>query len=355
MQPDLIQTCTELAFPLLNWYHDNCRTLPWRSDPTPYHVWVSEIMLQQTRVAAVLGYYARFMEALPTVEALAQVEEDTLLKLWQGLGYYNRARNLQKAAQKIMTDHGGEFPSDFSQILALPGVGDYTAGAVASIAFGQAVPAVDGNVLRVLTRITGDAGDITRSDTKQRIRSLIAETMPRNLPGAYNQALMELGALICLPNGAPDCEHCPVRNFCTAYQQQLTDVLPVKKAKSARKVENRTVYLIFQNGQVALRRRPQKGLLARLWEFPNELSTDTPSFVGNLRKIADGSAGKHIFTHREWHMDSLLLEPKGEWTLPEGWVWADAEELNSVYAIPNAFDAFMPAVLLRLRTGQSNF
>ena len=346
--PNPTERCTAMSFPLLNWYHDNCRTLPWRSDPPPYHVWVSEIMLQQTRVAAVLGYYARFMEALPTVAHLAQVEEDVLLKLWQGLGYYNRARNLQKAARQIMERHGGQFPSSYQEILALPGVGEYTAGAIASIAFGQAVPAVDGNVLRVITRITGDTGDITRPETKKRVRQLLLDTMPRNLPGAYNQALMELGALVCLPNGAPDCARCPVQAFCTAFLEGKTDALPVKPEKRARKVENRTVYLIFYKNKVALRRRPQSGLLARLWEFPNELSTAVPFFVEKTSPARPGPTGKHIFTHREWHMDSLLLEAETP-ALPKGWVWASLEELEEVYAVPNAFDAFRPVVFQRLR------
>lgn len=345
---DSAARCAAASFPLVNWYHDHCRTLPWRSDPTPYHVWVSEIMLQQTRVAAVLGYYARFMEALPTVADLARVDEDTLLKLWQGLGYYNRARNLQKAAREIMEVHGGQFPSSYEDILTLPGVGEYTAGAIASIAFGQAVPAVDGNVLRVVARLTGDEGDITRPETKQRIRQLLLDTMPRNLPGAHNQALMELGALVCLPNGAPDCEHCPVAAWCVACQQGRTAELPVKAAKRPRKVESRRVYLLFWEDKVALRRRPQRGLLARLWEFPNELSDVTPEYLTGAVSVAPGPTGKHIFTHREWHMDSLLAE-MGNPELPDGWVWAGAEELAAVYAVPSAFDAFRPAVADRLR------
>ncbi|MCQ2443329.1 MAG: A/G-specific adenine glycosylase [Oscillospiraceae bacterium] len=336
-------TLTELIHPLLSWYHDHCRTLPWRSDPTPYHVWVSEIMLQQTRVAAVLGYYARFMEALPDIAALAEVEEDTLLKLWQGLGYYNRARNLQKAAQVIMSDHNGIFPGTFEEIIALPGIGDYTAGAISSIAFGLAEPAVDGNVLRVLTRILGDEGDITRPDTKRRIRQRIAETMPRNLPGAYNQALMELGALICLPNGQPNCDHCPVAAFCTAHLEGRTNELPVKAAKAPRKAEQRTVYLIFCEGNVALRRRPARGLLARLWEYPNALAEESPDFLPLLTVLEDGPDTKHIFTHREWHMHALVCS-MAEDALPEGWVWADEQALSDRYAVPGAFDGFRDVV-----------
>ena len=345
---DLIEKCTNMVPGLLDWYHDHRRTLPWRSDPTPYHVWVSEIMLQQTRVAAVLDYYARFMNALPSVSDLAGVEEDVLLKLWQGLGYYNRARNLQKAAKVVMEQYNGTFPGTYEELIQLPGIGDYTAGAIASIAFGQAVPAVDGNVLRVLARITGDEGDITRPDTKKRIRQLISDTMPRSLPGDYNQALMELGALVCLPNGAPDCEHCPVRALCTAALEGRTAELPVKKAKAARKVESRRVYLIFREGKVALRRRPKGGLLARLWEFPNELTGDEPEIGNHLTLLEEGPKGKHIFTHREWHMESGIYRAETA-ELPESWVWAGAEELNEVYAVPNAFDPFKPAVLQYLR------
>jgi A/G-specific adenine glycosylase len=332
----------QAVFPLLNWFHENARTLPWREEPTPYRVWVSEIMLQQTRVAAVLGYFARFMEALPTVEALAHVEEDTLLKLWQGLGYYNRARNLQKAARQIVYEREGVFPDRYEDLLTLAGVGDYTAGAIASIAFGQAVPAVDGNVLRVVTRLTGDFGDITKPETKQRIRAALQAVMPLDMPGTFNQGLMELGALVCLPNGAPDCGHCPWQGLCVAHRDDLTDSLPVKAPKKARRLEQRTVYLIFHQGRVALRRRPGRGLLSGLWEYPNELTEGGPQPEDWGLAVADqavGSSGKHIFTHIEWHMTARLLRLADD-ALPEGWVWADKADLLERYAIPNAFSAF---------------
>ena len=191
----------QLPIPLLLWYRDNARVLPWRSDPTPYGVWVSEIMLQQTRVAAVLDYYRRFLAAAPDPAALAALPEDQLMKLWQGLGYYSRARNLQKAARQIMDDFGGVFPSTYEDIHSLAGVGDYTAGAIASIAFGLPVPAVDGNVLRVTARITGDEGDITSPAMKKKITAALAEIIPVDAPGTFNQAMMELGATVCLPNG----------------------------------------------------------------------------------------------------------------------------------------------------------
>jgi A/G-specific adenine glycosylase len=329
----------QAIFPLLQWYQENARVLPWRTDPSPYRVWVSEIMLQQTRVAAVIGYFERFMAALPTVQALAQVPEDELLKLWQGLGYYNRARNLQKAARQIVQQYAGEMPADYDSILSLSGIGAYTAGAISSIAFGIPVPAVDGNVLRVLARILGDARDISRPDTKQAVQELLQAVIPHNAPGAFNQALMELGATVCLPNGAPLCQQCPVQSLCLAFQQSRTDELPVKAAKKSRRIEARTIYLIFHRGAVALRKRPSKGLLAKLWEYPNALTDEAnPLETWGIHpaKCWEGDGGKHIFTHIEWHLTSQCITVDED-TLPEGWVWAKRWELEQIYAIPNAF------------------
>ncbi|MCD8125955.1 MAG: A/G-specific adenine glycosylase [Clostridiales bacterium] len=352
---DLEEWLRPAVFPLISWFHDNARELPWRSDPTPYRVWVSEIMLQQTRVAAVLGYFARFMAALPTVEALADAEEDELLKLWQGLGYYNRARNLKKAARQIVYDRGDVFPDTYRELLTLAGVGEYTAGAIASIAFGEAVPAVDGNVLRVVTRLTGDTGDITKPETKARIRAALAAVMPQNLSGAFNQALMELGALVCLPNGAPECDRCPWRELCAARREGTIDDLPVKPPKKQRKVEGRTVYLIFREGKVALRRRPDEGLLRGLWEFPNVMDDQEDALAQwGMADAAtlDGPRARHIFTHIEWYMQSVQVFPSGE-ALPEGWVWADRAALEERYPIPNAFDGFRACVEGQLRQTES--
>ena len=340
----------QLPIPLLVWYREHARTLPWRSDPTPYHVWVSEIMLQQTRVAAVLDYYRRFLEAAPDVRALAALPQDRLMKLWQGLGYYSRAGNLQKAAKQIMADHGGVFPNTYEDIRALAGVGDYTAGAIASIAFGQPVPAVDGNVLRVIARITGDGEDISTPAMKKKITAALAEVIPLDAPGDFNQALMELGATVCLPNGAPLCEKCPASGFCRAFQEGLTGELPVKSAKKPRRVEERTVYLLFYRDRVALRRRPGRGLLAGLWEYPNELNdgTDWPARWGlTVPALERAGAGRHIFTHIEWRMAALSGEMNSP-DLPRGWVWAGREELADTYAVPNAFRSFEKTVLDRL-------
>lgn len=335
----------KLPLPLLLWFRENARTLPWRSDPTPYHVWVSEIMLQQTRVAAVLDYYRRFMEALPTVEALAECDEDRLMKLWQGLGYYSRARNLQKAARQVMEDFGGEFPSRYEDIRSLTGVGDYTAGAIASIAFGQSVPAVDGNVLRVVSRLTDDHRPVTDPGVKGEIRSALEKIMPRNLPGDFNQALMELGATVCLPNGAPLCEKCPAGAFCLGRLRGAERELPVKAPKKERKIEERIVYIILKEGRVALRRRPARGLLAGLWEYPNEL-TPYPCPVPGKTEFA--AAGKHIFTHKEWHMTAYTVEAETD-ALPDGWVWAGREEWEKTYALPSAFAPFAHIVGEKLR------
>ena len=329
---------------LLLWYREHARTLPWRSEPTPYHVWLSEIMLQQTRVAAVLGYYERFLQTAPTVEDLAQLSEDQLMKLWQGLGYYSRARNLQKAAKQIMELHHGRFPNTYKEIRALPGIGDYTAGAISSIAFGLPTPAVDGNVLRVMTRVWCDEGDITTQATKKRITQKLEEIIPVNSPGDFNQALMELGATVCLPNGAPLCDQCPVRDLCQAHLQNRTDQFPVKPPKKARRVETRTVFLFFYENKVALRRRPSKGLLAGLWEFPNELSPFSPS-VWNLQpdNLTTVAAGTHIFSHIEWHMTAISGEVASP-ILPDGWVWADRTQLQYQYALPSAFSFTREAV-----------
>ena len=340
----------KLPIPLLIWYRENARTLPWRSDPTPYHVWVSEVMLQQTRVAAVLDYYRRFLEAAPSVASLASLPQDQLMKLWQGLGYYSRARNLQKAAEQIMTCHGGVFPNTYEDIRALAGVGDYTAGAIASIAFGLSVPAVDGNVLRVAARITGDEGDISTPAMKKRVTAALTEAIPLDAPGDFNQALMELGATVCLPNGAPLCEKCPAAHLCRAFQDGRTGELPVKGIKKARRVEKRTVYLLFCGDSVALRRRPGRGLLAGLWEYPNELEGDVdwPARWGlAVPKLEKAGRGKHIFTHIEWHMTALAGELDSP-NLPEGWVWAGRRALRDVYAVPNAFQSFVPLVADRL-------
>ena len=335
-----VEQLEKLPLPLLLWFRENARTLPWRSDPTPYHVWVSEIMLQQTRVAAALEYYTRFLEALPTVADLAECPEDRLMKLWQGLGYYSRARNLQKAARQVMREFGGQFPGTYEEIRSLAGVGDYTAGAISSIAFGLPVPAVDGNVLRVVSRLADEHWDVTRPQVKEEVRFALERVIPKDLPGDFNQALMDLGAMVCIPNGEPLCDRCPAAAFCEGHLRGTALELPVKPPKKERKIEERIVYIILKDGRVALRRRPSRGLLAGLWEYPNEVAPYPCPVPGNVEFAA---TGKHIFTHKEWHMTAYTVLAETE-VLPEGWVWADKQEWSAVYALPSAFGAFADKV-----------
>ena len=336
-QNELLRT----AVPLLQGWYASCRReLPWREVKNAYHIWISEIMLQQTRIAAVLEYYDRFLKALPDIPALAAVPEDELMKLWQGLGYYSRARNLRKTAQILTEQYGGQFPADHDAIRALPGIGDYTAGAIASIAFGLPAPAVDGNVLRVLTRLTADGRDISRESTKADFRARLAGVIPPDAPGEFNEALMELGETVCLPNGAPLCDLCPLRALCRARSEGLTEELPFKAQAKARRIEERKVFLLFYKNRVALRKRAEKGLLAGLWEFPNALRAEEDPLaregIAVTAPPASCGKGKHVFSHIEWHMEGFIAEAAGP-ELPESWVWADRDELEHVYAVPNAF------------------
>ena len=331
-----------LPGPLLAWYRENARDLPWRRTEDPYRIWVSEIMLQQTRVAAVLGYYARFLEAFPSVEALANAPEDRLMKLWEGLGYYRRARNLQKAA-KAVAEMGG-FTDTYEGLLKLPGVGDYTASAIASAAFGRREAAVDGNVLRVVTRITDCHDDISDPKTKKAVRQQVLSIMPEEAADirVFNQATMELGATVCVPNGPPKCDACPARDFCLGRIRGTAEKLPVKKPKKTRKVEEKTVFLLLREDKVALRRRPDSGLLAGLWEFPNVegslLEETAPAQVAawglEPKQWKSKLTAKHIFTHVEWHMTGYTLEVAG--VGPEAFEWVDAGGLEA-HAVPSAF------------------
>lgn len=331
----------QIPVPLLQWYEEHRRILPWRSEPTAYRVWLSEIMLQQTRVAAVLPYFNRFVEQFPTVTDLANAPLDTVLKLWQGLGYYSRARSLHRTAAIIRDEYGGVFPADYEKILALPGIGDYTASAICSIAFDMPTPVVDGNVLRVVTRLNGDERDILKNATKRDIKEQLEAIIPVHAASAFNQAMMELGALVCLPNGAPACEACPLGFCCHAHLTDTVARYPYKTAKKPRRLEERMVYIVVYDGCVALRRRAETGLLAGLYELPNEL--DEPDWqIAGERELQNLRA-KHIFTHIEWHMHCVVIHAQ-EQTLPQGWLWSNWEELTRHYAIANAFSKFMPLV-----------
>lgn len=336
----------EIVEPLLQWYEKKARILPWRENTEPYRVWISEIMLQQTRVEAVKPYFQRFMRELPDIQALAQADENTLLKLWEGLGYYNRVRNMQKAAQMIATEFRGYFPDRYEDILRLPGIGEYTAGAISSISFGKPIPAVDGNVLRVVTRLTEDATDVGSPSFKKATAERLKAVYPAERCGDFTQSLMELGAVVCLPNGEPLCNECPVAKLCLACRNKTQMDFPVKAAKKARRKEEKTVFLLNHEQKLAICRRGPEGLLAGLWELPNQARKLTKEQAENwlsqigvqprdLRKL---KKRKHIFTHVEWDMAAYYAECETE---PDGFLWVSRAELESVYALPTAFRQFL--------------
>lgn len=336
-----------MVAPLLEWYEQNARELPWRSNPLPYRVWVSEIMLQQTRVEAVKPYYARFMEALPDVYALGSAPEELLLKLWEGMGYYSRVRNMQKAAKIIVQDMGGQLPSEAEQLKKLPGIGEYTAAAISSIAFGRPYPVVDGNVLRVVSRWRASLADISAPRTKKDMQSMLAKIIPKERPGDFNQAVMELGAVVCLPNGEPLCEKCPVANLCRAHREGLTGEIPVKSPKKSRRVEHKTVLLLQRSsGEIAVVRRPSTGLLAGLWEFPSfygkisevEIENDLKEMGLKVKDMRPAGEARHIFTHIVWEMLGFAVRVEGEG--PAKWRWVDQETLFEELALPSAFRVY---------------
>lgn len=337
--------------PLLAWYHENRRILPWREDPTPYRVWISEIMLQQTRVEAVKPYFARFMDNLSDVESLSEVEEEKLLKLWEGLGYYNRARNLKKAAGIMMEQYGGRLPESYEELLKLPGIGTYTAGAIASIAYQIPVPAVDGNVLRVLSRLLASREEISKPAVKKGFEGLILRSMQEDQAGNYNQALIELGALVCIPAGKPLCEKCPLNSVCLTCRQELTGEIPVKAEKKKRKIEDKTIFLIEWEDRAAIRKRADKGLLASLYEFPNcpgHLEEEViPAFLNlskeEIRSVERLPDSVHIFTHIEWHMSGYRVKIRKE--RPDLFKMVNKEEILSKYPLPNALGMYTKALM----------
>ena len=339
----------EIVTPLTEWYRINKRILPWRDKDNAYYTWVSEIMLQQTRVEAVKPYFQRFIAELPDVQALADCPEDKLLKLWEGLGYYNRVRNMQEAAQIIKNEYNGRLPEDYQALLSLKGIGNYTAGAIASIAYGIKVPAVDGNVLRVISRITESMEDISRQSVRRKMEQQLQKIMPAECPGDFNQALMELGAVICVPNGQAKCTECPVAFTCMAYRHDKVDKIPVKIPKKARKLENRTVFVIQDGEYTAIRKRPDTGLLAGLYELPN--------IQGHLRReeallyveklgleplyIEELPPAKHIFSHIEWSMQSYRIKVSFlKKVQDKEIVFVSKEQSGKQYAIPSAFGAY---------------
>jgi A/G-specific adenine glycosylase len=366
--------------PMLVWYNENARDLPWRRTKDPYLIWVSEIMLQQTRVEAVLGYYERFTSALPTVTDLALCPEDRLLKLWEGLGYYSRARNMQKAARIVCESYAGQMPASAAALMKLPGIGEYTAGALSSIAFGQAEPAVDGNVLRVIARLEAISDNILNESVKKNIREELRGLYDANdgTFGLLNQAFMDLGAGVCLAGSAPKCDICPISSYCRCFELGLQSELPVRVKKQKRRIEKRTVLLIRRDETYAIRKRPDSGLLSGLYEFPNEtgeLSSDDAlakaESLGLMPlRIKKLSAAKHIFSHVEWHMTGyeILVAPSGfpdagelqdagdlshtkENVKENPLIFATPEMIESKYPVPSAFEKY--AKMINIRTGKN--
>ena len=341
--PALARRLAGPALELAEWYRHNARPLPWREDPTPYRVWVSEVMLQQTRIETVIPYYERFMKTLPDIRDLAAAETDLLLKLWEGLGYYSRIRNMHKAAAELVAHYGGRLPAAYPLLLKLPGFGEYIAGAVGSIAFRLQVPAVDGNVLRVLARLTASGEDITRPDVRRSFRMLVQEILPEGRAGDFNQGIMELGETVCLPNTAPRCDACPLSAFCEGHRGGAPERLPVRSPRRARAIEKRTVLVAVSGGKVLLRRRPENGLLGGMWELPNlEGWLEEPETERHVRDWGAGEVhvtrledARHVFSHLEWHMRGYRAETSG-FPPPDGCIWADAQALQT-HALPSAF------------------
>jgi len=374
----------EAVPPLLAWFRKSARELPWRTSRSPYRVWVSEIMLQQTRTAAVIPFYQRFTERLPDVKSLAEVPESDLLKLWEGLGYYSRVRNMKKAAEIVMSEYGGVFPGSAAEIKELPGIGPYTSGAVASIAFGEKIPAVDGNVMRVVTRLLESEEDIAMMRTRRDTGEMLAQAMPADDPGSFNEALMELGACVCVPNGKAECGRCPLSDLCEAHKHHREEELPVKKHAAGRRTEEKTVLIIRSGNRTVIRRRPEKGLLAGMYEFPmmdgKKTRQEVLSEVRRMGlvplKIKELPQARHIFSHIEWQMSGYLIwlaEPgisfPEQMRFPEeihentdlgvtneeenGMIFTESKEIEGKYPLPAAFRAF--AGYMDIRLGEEKY
>ena len=336
----------QFVTPLLAWYDKNKREMVWRDRGNAYYTWISEIMLQQTRIEAAKDYFVRFTEELPDIQSLANVPQERLLKLWEGLGYYNRAKNLQKTAKILVEEYGAELPADYEKLLALPGIGPYTAGAIASIAYDIKVPAVDGNVLRVMMRYQASLEDITKMPVRRRVESELTEVMPER-PGDFNQAIMELGEVVCIPNGTPLCDRCPLAATCEAKQKGEPEQYPRKIEKKPRKIEKKTILIYEKDGMFGIAKRENKGLLAGLYEFPSiaghfnkkELEEKLAEDGIIVKKMQSLGAGKHIFSHIEWHMKGYLIELSPAGKQPE-LIFASLEEVEDTYSLPTAFRVY---------------
>ncbi len=332
--------------PLLEWFAENKSDFSWRKDRLPYHVWISEIMLQQTRIEAVKRYYTNFISELPDIKSLSEVSDEKLLKLWEGLGYYSRARNLKKSAQTILQSYNGVFPNTYREIIKLSGIGEYTAGAIASICFNEKVTAVDGNVLRVVARLCGSKENVLLPEVKKDTQEKLQKILPEQ-SGNFNEALMELGEKICIAKGTPLCQECPLKSYCTAFKDNLTAEIPVRIKPLKRKKEEKTVFLLTDlQGNIAIEKRPQNGLLSGMYQFPNvenfhtteQLEQILTEWQISFTKITFQRNAKHIFTHIEWHMKSYVVTVKEP---SENFLWVSKTELAEKYPLPTAFRQFL--------------
>lgn len=332
--------------PLLEWYQKSHRDLKWRNTKEPYYIWISEIMLQQTRVEAVKGYYERFIREIPDIKALSVIEEEKLLKLWEGLGYYNRARNLKKAAVQIMELYDGRFPTKYEEVLGLPGIGEYTAGAICSICYGLPTPAVDGNVLRVMVRLLDCHDNIDDLKTRRMARQNLLSLYHEGSCDMLTQAFMELGAMVCIPNGVPKCQDCPLKEVCLAYRRDTWNKLPVRKEKKKRKIEEKTVFILHDGNQYGIRKRGSKGLLADMWEFYHvDTRLDARQAVEYVSErgfepvlLEKEIPYTHIFTHVEWRMTAYYIECRRK---KEELLWVDKDAFDTMYALPSAYKVFL--------------
>lgn len=332
---------------ILVWYQAHRRELPWRRDKDPYHVWISEIMLQQTRIEAVITYYKKFMDKLPTVYELANVEDDELLKLWEGLGYYNRVRNLKKAAQMIISEYDGVFPTTYQQLINLPGIGEYTASAIASICFLEKQVTVDGNVMRVYTRFYNDFSNISKESTRKMIQRNLLEIVPKE-SGNFNEGMMEIGEQVCIPNGMPKCELCPLVNHCLSYRNRNYFEFPVRDEKKEKPITVFTVLVFVWNNKTLVQKRTAPGLLHNLFEFVNVEGLKDEKEVlaisntyGVVSSIKKSITYTHVFTHKKWEMHSYFIF-MDEVNCPN--LFTTVQEVEDKMAIPTAFQPFLFAV-----------
>ncbi|MCI8347485.1 MAG: A/G-specific adenine glycosylase [Bacilli bacterium] len=332
---------------ILDWYQKNKRDLPWRRGCNPYHVWISEVMLQQTRIETVIDYYHRFLQKLPSIESLATVPEEDLFKLWEGLGYYTRAKNLKKSAQIIINQYHGEFPHEYHELITLPGIGDYTASAISSICFQKKKATIDGNVLRVYTRFYNNDLNISLLKTRKEIGKKIEEIIP-NESGDFNQALMEIGEVLCIPNGIPHCNRCPLHSRCLAGKYSNYALFPKRQLKREKKTLEYTIFIFNFENTYAISKRNNEGILHQLWQFPNVegtlTKTQVEAYLNSKRisysKIKEFITYTHVFTHQKWKMISYYIElgkPIGNNQM----LFLSIDKIIKDYAIPTAFQPFL--------------